>query len=117
MSALVQQRYFRFAPSSTWMLLLLSLYFSWICPAEPNVVALPGLGLVTTQQVADAAVCSFFTFSKTTDSHAIAVFPLVYPTASAPPLAQQKQREDLLPPSNVVAQLKAHRPRSAFAHS
>ena len=97
------------------MLLLLSMYFSWICPAESNVGALPSLGLVNTQRAADAAVYPLAEFRKTslvTVAYFSSPFPLLL---SVQPLAQQKQREDLLPRSNVVAQLKAHRPRSAFA--
>lgn len=109
-----QQRYFGFASASTWMLLLLSVYFSWICPAESNVVALPGLGLVTTQRTADIAVYPVANYRKAPT--VIAHFsPLLPSTTNAQPLAQQKQREDLLPVSNVIAQLKAHWPRSAFA--
>lgn len=117
MSTFVQQRYFGLGSSSTWMLLLLSLYFSWICPTEPEVAALPNLSLVTTQQISDAAVYPLADFRKTS-TLAVAHFSTLLPsTLVTQPLAQQKQEEALLPASNVVVQLKAHRPRSAFANA
>lgn len=115
MSTFVQQRYFGLSSSSTWMLLLLSLYFSWICPAESNVVPLPDLSLVVTQRISDAAVYSLADFRKAS-TRAVAHFSTLLPsTLVTQPLAQQKQGEALLPASNVVVQLKAHRPRSACA--
>lgn len=115
MSAPVQQQYFGFGSSSTWVLLLLSLYFSWICPAESNVVALPGLGLVAEQRAADTAVYPLADFRKTSILAVAHLSFLLPSTPNTQPLAQQKQREALLPDSNVVVQLKSHRPRGAFA--
>lgn len=116
MSALTQLRHFGFAPSSTWMLLLLSLYFSWICPTEANVASLPDLGLVATQRISGVAVYPLADFKKIA-TLAVAHFSSLLPFHSllTQPKDQQKQREALLPASNVVVQLKSHRPRGAFA--
>lgn len=104
--------------SGNLLLLVLSLYFSWICPAETSTLALPSTALI----VEKSAVSGSLVFAAVSPKKNIKYAPLelkrflpYWPGSIS--IKQQKFQEDLLPAPDCMVQLKTHRPRGAFALS
>jgi hypothetical protein len=108
-----KQGFWGFFSSSTRLLLLLSLYISWVCPAEPALAPLPNLGLIATKPNLDLA-----TYSLRAEAAALVPTSAATPALTCPepvllPFTRLKQHENALPSLSTRAQISAHHPRSA----
>jgi hypothetical protein len=116
-----QHRPFFATSSSSWMLLLLSLYFSWICPIE-SVNRPCGYDIVLVgQQPIEAQGCFYqcsfkackgynpkdhrpvFSFQERVDCFQVQAKTTWF---------QSRQRQDLLPASSTFIQFQTHLPRN-----
>lgn len=117
-----QHRPFFGTPSSSWMLLLLSLYFSWICPAEATTRPCCYDTVLVAQKPSEELgrfyQCSFAAgkSSKTSAYLPIVSFQLrldCYQVQVKTNWKQRRQLQDLLPAPSIFSHFQIHLPRSA----
>ncbi|WP_373551271.1 hypothetical protein [Haliscomenobacter sp.] len=117
-----QHRPFFGTSSSSWMLLLLSLYFSWICPAElatrpccydtvlvaqkPSEVLgrFYQCSLAAGKSSKTSAYLPIFSFQNALDCFQVQIKTSWH---------QRRQLQNLLPAPSIFSQLQIHLPRSA----